>query len=81
MLPVRTNNILLTEFVSVFASCYIWRLPVKLNCRVFLWHSFIILAYLLRPEFVDNAIIQVFEHTKSISESGQHGVYEHANEF
>ena len=24
MLPVRTNNILLAEFVSVFASCYIW---------------------------------------------------------
>ena len=24
MLPVRTNNILLAEFVSVFALCYIW---------------------------------------------------------
>ena len=49
--------------------------------RPFLWRSFIIWAYLRRPDFVDKAIIQVFEHTMSISESGQQGVYEHANEF
>ena len=64
--------------LSVFASYYIWWLPVKLNRRCFLWRSFIILAYLLRPEFVANAIIQVFGRTKSTSEkwlSG--GVGEH----
>ena len=64
--------------LSVFASYYIWWLPVKLNRRCFLWRSFIILAYLLRPEFVANAIIQVFGRTKSTSEKwSSRGVGEH----
>ena len=64
--------------LSVFASYYIWWLPVKLNRRCFLWRSFIILAYLLRPEFVANAIIQVFGRTKSTSEKwSSGGVGEH----